>query len=161
MLLAAGGLSEFAAVILGDFAGAAYISKVIMLILCLKAIFDGIKDISVKYADNAPKAQKQKGSIFDIAGAPEKADCDSSSEISPREAAVLGVALSADSVFTGISAGMGGLSPPIIFVLSFISGICACGGGMLAGGLVCKGCGEKFPAGVITGAGLIIIAVFF
>ncbi|MDE7293269.1 MAG: hypothetical protein K2N72_02470, partial [Oscillospiraceae bacterium] len=144
-----------------------YISKGILLILGLKAIFDGIKDISAvpsKSSDNAPRSSKkpkQKGSIFDIAGAPEKADCDSSSEISPREAAVLGAALSADSVFTGISAGMGGLSPPVIFVLSFISGICACGGGMLAGGLVCKGCGEKFPAGVITGAGLIIIAVFF
>ncbi|MDE6594070.1 MAG: hypothetical protein K2K57_13540 [Oscillospiraceae bacterium] len=121
-------------------------------------------DISRKSPDNAPKDQKapkKRGSIFDIAGAPEKADCDSSSEISPREAAVLGAALSADSVFTGISAGMGGLSPPLIFVLSFISGICACGGGILAGKLVCLGCGEKFPAGVITGAGLIIIAVFF
>ncbi len=202
VLCAAAALSEFAADIFGGFAGAAYISKGILLILGLKAVSDGIMGISskspgissespgisakspestksakptkpakpLKSPDNAPEARnvpenrnvpKKRGSIFDIAGAPEKADCDSSSEISPGEAAVLGAALSADSVFTGISAGMGGLSPPVIFVLSFISGICACGGGMLAGRLVCKGCGEKFPAGVITGAGLIIIAVFF
>lgn len=181
-LCAAAALSELAAEFFGGFTGAAYISKGILLIIGVKALLDGIREMggfpkkSLNGEDisrgeipreeisrkKTPREKKlPRGSIFDIAGAPEKADCDSSSEISLPEAVLLGTALSADSVFTGISAGIGGLSPLLILALSFISGLCACGLGIFAGRLLCRGCRGKFPAGIITGAGLIVIAALF
>lgn len=99
--------------------------------------------------------------ILGMTGAPEKADCDHSRSISPGEAALLGLALSADSVFTGIGAGLGGLSPVILCPLSLISGLAACGLGIFLGRLLCRRGGGRFPAGIVAGVGLIIAAVIF
>ncbi|MCM1578644.1 MAG: hypothetical protein NC078_07605, partial [Ruminococcus sp.] len=136
-----------------------YISKGLLIILGIKTIADGIKNSRRGYGE---EPCKDIGCIFDMAGSPEKADCDSSREISPKEAAVLGAALSVDSVFTGMGAGIGGASPPLIFALSFLCGVIACGLGRLAGEAVRgKNCPKKFPVWLVTGAGLIVIAVIF
>lgn len=51
------------------------------------------------------------------------ADKDNSKSISPAEAAALAVALSADSLVTGISAGLGNMNIPLLCSLSFLAGI--------------------------------------
>lgn len=51
------------------------------------------------------------------------ADKDKSKSISPAEAAALAVALSADSLVTGISAGLGNMNIPLLCALSFLAGI--------------------------------------
>lgn len=51
------------------------------------------------------------------------ADKDNSKSISPAEAAALAVALSADSLVTGISAGLGNMNMSLLCALSFLAGI--------------------------------------
>lgn len=51
------------------------------------------------------------------------ADTDGSKSISAKEALVLSAALSADSVVTGISAGLGSISLPLLSAMTFVIGI--------------------------------------
>ncbi len=53
------------------------------------------------------------------------ADRDNSKSISPKEAVALSVALSADSIVTGISAGLGDMNIPLLCVCTFIMGLAA------------------------------------
>lgn len=53
------------------------------------------------------------------------ADRDNSKSISPAEAVTLAVALSADSLVTGISAGLGNMNLPLLCLLTFLAGIAA------------------------------------
>ena len=53
------------------------------------------------------------------------ADKDNSKSISPAEAVSLSVALSADSLITGISAGLGDMNVAVLCICTFISGIAA------------------------------------
>lgn len=51
------------------------------------------------------------------------ADTDNSKSISAKEALVLSAALSADSVVTGVGAGLGGISLPLLSALTFGAGL--------------------------------------
>lgn len=51
------------------------------------------------------------------------ADSDGSRTLSPREALILSIALSADSAATGISAGLGGVDLPLLAGMTFAAGI--------------------------------------
>lgn len=174
VLCAAAGLSETAAVFFGDvlpMSGAAWISKGILALIGLKVLLGGIRDASkgrlssgspAASADcNARTVHRGMDKLFGITGSPEMADCDNSSVISLTEAALLGLALSADSVFTGIGAGIGGMSPGLIFIFSFSAGLFACCLGSFMGRLLCRKESGHFPAGIITGIGLIVAAIVF
>lgn len=66
------------------------------------------------------------------------ADTDNSKSISAKEALVLSAALSADSVVTGIGAGLGKISLPMLSILTF----CA--------GLISIICGEKLGRKIVS-----------
>lgn len=149
-------VSASAAAFVGEIfpmSGAVYISKIILAAMGVHMIADTLK--------SQPRTDKH-GSLLtcsELMSNPESADTDSSKSISLKEGAAMGIALSADSVVTGISAGIGGISPTRIFLLSLLLGIAACVTGICAGGFLHKKIGKKFPAGIIGGVILIIIAV--
>ena len=66
------------------------------------------------------------------------ADTDGSKSISAREALVLSAALSADSVVTGISAGLGSISLPLLSAMTFVIG------------LISVACGEKLGRKIVS-----------
>ena len=66
------------------------------------------------------------------------ADTDGSKSISPKEALVLSAALSADSVVTGISAGLGSISLPLLSAMTF------------AMGLISVTCGERLGRKIVS-----------
>ncbi len=86
---------------------------------------------------------------------PLSADYDHSNSISVTEGIIMGLALSADSVFTGIGAGISGISLTHIFLFSLLFGAFSCTLGMLAGKLLNR---HDIPAGRIAGLILIIMA---
>ncbi len=98
----------------------------------------------------------------DILSDPAAADADHSRSISFREAVVMGVALSADSIFTGIGAGTGGARLPELAVYSLLTGIAACFAGNGIGCLISENprlrC--RIPTEIISGLILIAVAIF-
>ena len=66
------------------------------------------------------------------------ADTDNSKSISAKEALVLSAALSADSVVTGISAGLGSISLPLLSAMTF------------AIGLLSVTCGERLGRKIVS-----------
>lgn len=132
-----------------SFDGALYISKAALFIIGLYTVIGSF----LKKGGSSPY------SCADVMNDPLIADCDRSKSISAKEAAALGIALSADSVFTGISAGVGGMSPPLIFIWSLIFGMAACLGGNAAGRFIQKGSGRYIPPGRIGGIVLMLLSV--
>lgn len=126
-------------------------SKAILFLLGLWAMFgDCIKE----------RLSEKKGllSCAQILKAPAAADIDGSKSISPSEGISLGIALSADSFFSGISAGMGGISPMRLLVFSLTAGAVSCILGTGLGKRLFKGTKPDFPSGRISGLLLIMIA---
>lgn len=132
-----------------SFEGAGYISKAVLFIIGLYTVIGSF----------SKEGGKSPYSCADVMNDPLIADCDSSKSISVKEAAALGTALSADSVLTGISAGVGGMSPPLIFIWSLIFGMAACFGGNAAGKLLQKKGGTLIPPGRIGGLILMLLSV--
>lgn len=125
-----------------------YISKSVLLIMGIRTIFGDFF-----------KKKKNTLSYSNAMSDPACADVDNSHRLSLWEGIGLGAALSADSVFTGISVGIAGLDPNIIFLLSFIFGLTAILTGSIAGKALTRFTGKAFPAGRIGGVILIILAI--
>lgn len=136
---------------------AVYISKAILFIMGLYAIFgDKLKK---KLPRRRHKGHCALFNYTEVMNDPKISDCDDSKSISPAEGAAMGIALSADSLFMGISAGIAGLSPTLIFISALIFGTAAvCVGTALGSRLRTKS--EKFGSIPVGGIILIILAIF-
>ncbi|MCH5194006.1 MAG: manganese efflux pump [Oscillospiraceae bacterium] len=84
------------------------------------------------------------------------ADTDGSKSISAKEALVLSAALSADSVVTGISAGLGSISLPLLSAMSFAAGLLSVTAGERLGRKIVSS--FNINLGWLCGAVLIILA---
>ena len=121
---------------------AVYISKAVLLFIGIRTLF----------GDILAKKQDKRRSCFP--------DCaEVMTDPSAAEGAFMGTALSADSFFTGISAGIAGMSPLPIFILSLLFGLAAIALGTAAGKFLSDRRILGFPAGRIGGIMLIILAV--
>lgn len=101
---------------------AIYISKAILLLMGLHSLLgEKIKKLFIKDCDK----RKKSFNYSDVMNDPKISDIDNSKSISVPEGVVMGAALSADSVFMGISAGISGISPVMIFLSSLIWGMAA------------------------------------
>jgi len=112
----------------------------------------------VKKKDDAAKAGQEdtEDGVISVMEHPEKADIDKSKSIEFKEATVLGVALSINNIGGGVSAGMIGLSPFWVGLLSAILNFIALwGGNYIAEFFVRWNLSRK---GTIV-AGLILIAI--
>lgn len=85
------------------------------------------------------------------------ADKDNSKSISTKEAAALAIALSADSLVTGISAGLSDMNVPLLCVCTFIAGIAAVSIGWQLGRKIVSS--FRIDLGWLCGAILIILGV--
>lgn len=90
--------------------------------------------------------------LFDGAAA----DKDDSKSISAREAAALAVALSADSLVTGISAGLGTIDLPMLSAMTFAAGLASMIIGRKLGTIAAKALDKDL--GWLCGTVLIILA---
>lgn len=84
------------------------------------------------------------------------ADADNSKSISPREAVALAAALSADSLVTGVSAGLDDLNVPMLAVVSFAAGLISISLGWRLGRKIASSL--KINTGWLCGAVLIVLA---
>ncbi len=84
------------------------------------------------------------------------ADTDNSKSISPKEAIALSIALSADSLVTGISAGLGKMNLPLLCIGAFLAGIAAVSLGWRLGKKIVSSL--NLDLGWLCGAMLIILA---
>ena len=135
---------------------ASMIAKAILILLGLYTIFgDYIKNLCRR--KNTPKHALL--ACIEVLNDPVKADIDNSKSISAAEGLFMGIALSADSVFTGISAGIAGMSPIIIFSMSLLFGLIASAGGILAAGWLLNRNIKGIPLERIGGILLIIVAI--
>ena len=130
--------------------GAVYISKAVLLFIGIRTLFGDIL---------AKKQDKRRSCFPDCAEVMTDPVKDNSKVISAAEGAFMGTALSADSFFTGISAGIAGISPLPIFILSLLFGLAAIALGTAAGKFLSDRRILGFPAGRIGGIMLIILAV--
>ncbi|WP_373689127.1 sporulation membrane protein YtaF [Clostridium sp. YIM B02551] len=97
-------------------------------------------------------------SIQDIMKNPEKADVNNSKDIDYKEATLLGVALSMDTLGGGLSAGMIGVNPIFVgFFSAFVSFIALWVGNYVAKIFSKWNIGEKAP--IIAGVLLILIGI--
>lgn len=86
-----------------------------------------------------------------------KADCDRSKSISPREALTLSAALSADSILSGISAGLAKLPTVPLLACTFLSGAAF----LLAGSLMGNRLAERSEINIGWLSGIILILLAF
>lgn len=119
-------LAAFSGTIITNFFSArisSILSMVILVCIGLWIIFEPY----LNKKKNVEKCSeiKKDNLIYDILKNPEKADKDDSKDIDFKEATCLGVALSLNNIGGGISAGMIGLSSPLVgffsAVISFLS----------------------------------------
>ena len=107
-----------------------YIPKIILFTIGLYSIF------GERIKKKLPKKAVLKRCTFhytEVMNDPLISDSDNSKSISVAEAVVMGIALSADSVFMGISAGIAGISPAMIFLCSLLFGTAAIAAGTFLG----------------------------
>lgn len=103
-----------------------YISFTILFILGITNLFQ----VQVKHYVKKHKAQpliirfKEISFVIDIFLDETQADADQSKELSLKEAMYLGIALSIDSLASGLAFGIGLRDVRIVLLLSFIAGIC-------------------------------------
>ena len=86
-----------------------------------------------------------------------EADCDRSKSISPREALTLSAALSADSVLSGISAGLAKLLIVLLLACTFLSGAAF----LFAGSLIGNRLAERSEINIGWLSGIILILLAF
>ncbi|MBQ5333294.1 MAG: manganese efflux pump [Oscillospiraceae bacterium] len=136
--------------------GAVYISKGILFIMGLYSIFG--EKLKKKLPQKRSISRCHLFNYAEVMNDPKISDCDDSKSISPAEGAAMGIALSADSLFMGISAGIAGLSPALIFISSLLFGTAAvCLGTAIGSRLRSKS--DKFGSLPVGGIILIILAV--
>lgn len=135
--------------------GLLYLSKILLGLM-------GIHTILADYFSAHEKKNDESNISISFSRAmadPASADQDHSKKISLREAICLGTALSADSVFTGISAGIAGLPHLTIFIFSAVFGLAAVFIGYATGGLLSRISVIKFPSERISGIILLTLAL--
>lgn len=99
----------------------------------------------------------QKGSTAELYFNGTAADRDASKSISAKEAAALSVALSADSLVTGISAGLEDMNIPLLCICTFTAGLAAVSLGWRLGKKIVAS--FDIDLGWLCGVMLIILAV--
>ncbi len=99
---------------------------------------------------------KKKGGTIELYFNGRAADRDNSKSISSGEAVALATALSADSLVTGISAGLGDMNLPLLCVFTFLAGIASVSLGWRLGRKVVAS--FDIDLGWLCGAMLIILA---
>ena len=132
------------------------VSFVLLMLLGLFNLFQGyFKGLAERIGARSGKDGKaQNPAVLFFDGA--AADADNSKSISPREAVVLAAALSADSLVTGVSAGLGDLNVPLLAVFSFAAGLLSISLGWRLGRKIASSL--KISLGRLCGAALIILA---
>lgn len=131
---------------------AVYISKAILAFIGVRTLFgDVLSKGHGKHKHSLPDCVR-------VMTEPSCADSDNSKAISAAEGIAMGLALSADSVFTGISAGITGMPPCLIFIFSVLFGAAALAAGSAAGKFLSDRQIYGFPAGRLGGAILIVLA---
>ena len=88
---------------------------------------------------------------------PETADVDDSKSISSREAAVLAVSLSLDSLAVGLGAAIMGINVWILLIFTFVTGVLA----LLLGGWLGNKAASKIRFNISWLAGIILIGLAF
>lgn len=125
------------------------------VILLLLGIFNLFHRLFERIGEKLPKKSKLRVYFSDDA-----ADCDSSKDISSKEALVLSVALSADSLAAGIGVGLDSYSLPAIAVTTFFMQLCFVVFANKLGKKALCGIGKKrIDLRMICGVLLITIAV--
>ena len=92
-------------------------SIISMVILCLIGLWIIFGD-RLKHKKKNSKTDSKSANLLEILENPEKADVDNSKQIDFKEATILGIALSIDNIGGGISAGMIGINPILVGLLS-------------------------------------------
>lgn len=122
-------------------------------LLIFLGIFNLLQNFFKKIVAKKNLCQSNPASLYFNGAA---ADADNSKSISAREALALSIALSADSLVTGISAGLGKMNLPLLFVGSLVIGIISITLGCLLGRKIISS--VNINLGWLCGAVLIILA---
>ncbi|MDE6763899.1 MAG: manganese efflux pump [Oscillospiraceae bacterium] len=128
------------------------VSFILLILLGLFNLFQGYFKRLAERLKNGGKAQNPAVLFFDGTAA----DADNSKSISPREAVALAAALSADSLVTGVSAGLDSLNVPLLAVVSFAAGLMSISLGCQLGRKISSSL--KINLGWLCGAALIVLA---
>lgn len=128
------------------------VSFVLLILLGLFNLFQEFFRRLAERLKNGGKVQNPAVLFFDGTAA----DTDNSKSISPREAVALAAALSADSLVTGVSAGLNDLNVPILAVVSFAAGLLSISLGCRLGRKIASSL--KINLGWLCGAALIVLA---
>ena len=143
------------AVLIGRFIPENACRAVSFVLLVLLGLFNLFQEYFKRLAErlkNSGKNQNPAVLFFDGAAA----DTDNSKSISPREAVVLAAALSADSLVTGVSAGLDNLNVPMLAAVSFAAGLLTISLGWRLGRKMASS--AKIRLGWLCGAALIVLA---
>lgn len=141
--------------LIGRFVPERLCEAVSFLLLILLGLFNLFQGYFRRFAERLKKGGKSPNPavlFFDGAAA----DADNSKSISPREAVVLAAALSADSLVTGVSAGLSSLNVPLLAIVSFAAGLLSVSLGWRLGRKIASSL--KISLGWLCGAALIILA---
>lgn len=128
-------------------------SAVSFILLIALGIFNLFRNFFRKILSGTEKSRENPAMLlFDGTAA----DKDDSKSISVREAVALSIALSADSAVTGISAGLGNISLPILSAMTFAVGLAS----ILIGWKLGSAAAKAFDAdlGWLCGVVLIVLA---
>lgn len=128
------------------------VSFALLILLGLFNLFQGYFKRFAERLKRGGKSPNPAVLFFDGAAA----DADNSKSISPREALALAAALSADSLVTGVSAGLNELNVPLLAVVSFAAGLLSISVGWRLGRKLASSL--KINLGPLCGAALIILA---
>lgn len=127
------------------------VSFALLILLGLFNLFQGYFKRFAERLKRGGKSPNPAVLFFDGAAA----DADNSKSISPREAVALAAALSADSLITGVSAGLNDLNVPMLAAVSFAAGLLSISVGWRLGRKIAS---LKINLGWLCGAALIILA---
>ena len=150
-------LAAFSGTMVSGLFGKHLASIIGMVILTCVGLWMILEPFVSKPEEPEGRSQKAKKSgIFGIMMKPEKADADDSKHLDFKEATFLGVALSINNIGGGLSAGMIGLNPFWVGLLSaVINYIALWGGNYIAEAFIKWKLADR--AGIV--AGMILIAI--
>lgn len=126
-------------------------------LLVFLGLFNIFRDFFKKLAERRKKSNSEKPDTIRLLFDGTAADTDNSKSISVREAAALSVALSADSLVTGISAGLGEINLPLLCVGTFAAGLLSVAFGQWLGRKIASSL--EIDMGWLCGAVLIVLAL--
>ena len=141
--------------LIGRFIPEKVCGAVSFVLLILLGLFNLFQEYFKRLAERLKKSGKnQNPAVLFFDGA--AADTDNSKSISPREAVALAAALSADSLATGVSAGLDDLNVPMLAAVSFAAGLLTISIGWRLGQKIASS--QKLKLGRLCGAALIVLA---